>query len=203
MFESQQQSTLPQITNYSENNQDLSGEEIKIIDSPKYTRESHFQNPNGKACEQTLKPQKFRTIIEHNVMKSNIADKAMRVNVGQQNQVFTEMVYATTNDSMQIPCEENSMEMKSYETELADERQFEEESPRPFDLYKAQSLHLQPLLKDQSNNVYLPNNGYNDFFLYLDKIPAASQDKQKSTIRDITLASIKTRRRDHLIQERR
>ena len=51
--------------------------------------------------------------------------------------------------------------------------------------------------------MYLPNNGYNDFFLYLDKLPTAGQDKQKSTIRDITLASIKTRRRDHLIQERR
>lgn len=79
-----------------------------------------------------------------------------------------------------------------------------EASPPPLDTSNAQVLQVQPLLKDQIHNLtHIPNNGYNDFFWYMDKAPRQDKDRRKQAVRDLNKFKSNKRRREHIMQERR
>lgn len=79
-----------------------------------------------------------------------------------------------------------------------------EGSPPPMVATDAQILQVQPLLKDQIHNLtHIPNNGYNDFFWYMDKAPHQDKDRRKQAARDLNRFTSNKRRRELLMQERR
>ena len=75
------------------------------------------------------------------------------------------------------------------------------ESTQPLDYSSQNIVQGQPLLKDTLHNLtHIPNNGYNDFFWYMDNAPSNRlMDRKKQTALELNVLLKKKQQREMLM----